>query len=187
MTRLLFAVEINGKYPQIVNSLQNKLYKSTQVIAEEIKNKVDGRPIDAQIWFGGASMRAAFSYLGYYYEKKNLLRSKLWVWKQRTKITLNIMGHYKNLVGSDIIEVALIEEKLNLLSEAHAHYEAFIADCQEDFKWFIENTKEVPMKEECEVFKVLLLAYEGINRVTNTTQISNIDLLRQILNRTEEN
>ncbi len=186
LTRLLFAIEINGNYPQIADFLQHLLYKSTEVIAEEIKNKTGKSPINAQVWFGGAEMRAAFSYLGYYYEKKNLLNAKLWVWKQRTKITVNIMEHYKNLVGSDVLEVALLEEKLNLLSEAQAHYEAFIAYCQEDFKWFIENTKEVPIEEEYEVFKILLLAYEGIDRVTKVSQINNIELIKQMLSRTKE-
>jgi hypothetical protein len=187
LTRLLFAVSLSGKHSDLERIIQHKLHQSTRTISDEINTKSNGYPlnsINAQVWLCGAGMRAGYTYLLHYYKIKGLVKEQLFVARMKTTITLSIMGHYKDMVGPDMIAVAELEEKINSAEVALDHYKAVIADFEDETEFFMENPEEAPNDAEREILSSLLKSYQNVDRLENTDRFEmNINQLNTILNR----
>lgn len=186
LTRLLFAISINGRYSNLENRIADKLNLSVEDIANEISIKADGYPttsINAQVWIFGASMRVRFSYLKYYYLMIDNTKYQLLVHRNITSITLSIMSHYKNIVGPDMVELAEIEEKLGLLQEALAHYNAIILDFEPELENYEDLVDLELHAEERQILVSLKTACKNYDRI-NKSDIyqTQLNLIERILN-----
>lgn len=168
LVRLLFAIALNGNLKDLETIVRKKVINSTSEIAEEIRIKADGypqKPINGLVWMCGASMRVAFDYLVYYYKKIGMLENQIYVQKMKTIITLNIMGHYKNLVGPDMIKIATLEEEKGLIEDAISRYNAIILDFECELEYFYDESDAQLNEEDVFTLDSLLKSYKNINRL----------------------
>ena len=171
LPRLLFALELNGKYMAVEQLLCDKLFQYTETIVDEIREKANGYPaksMNGGVWLAAMEMRSGFYYLSYYYKKNAFIEAQLWVEKMRTSITLSIMGHYKEEVGPDMITVADIEEQLGLREEALSHYKAVVADFDNELPFYIDNLGEDLEESDTKILRSLLSSYQGVDRINGT-------------------
>ncbi len=173
LTRLLFALEANGKRDEVKSVVAVRLWNATGDIAGEIQEKANGyplNPISGAVWFAGSAMRNALHFLSFYCEKNNRQDVQLWIERNRTRTTLSIMAHYKAIVGPDMIRVAELQEKMELPDDAVANYEAVIADFKDEIAYIIEDKEagQPPVDEEIVILTSLLKSYKGVNRIRHT-------------------
>ncbi len=87
-------------------------------------------------------------------------------------------GHYRHLVGPDMLESAQIKEQLGDTDAALSFYKAVDADFKNELSWFA-NTPEAGLNEEDVVtLESLKKAWESIDRLSQTDQYS--ELCKQI-------
>lgn len=185
LIKLLFALRQNQYLTELKKYVSDKLLKSSKEIAEEISDKSNNYPqnsINAKVWIDGSIMRTHYLLLIDYFELEGNKNSQVWVQHMKTIITLSIMGHYKNEVGPDMIKAAQLEEELSNKEKALNHYEAVIADFEEELKYFLENIDVIPDENDIVILKSLSEAYEGAKRINKSQNFNeNLSQINRIL------
>lgn len=120
----------------------------------------------------GAGVRAALNLLLYYYKQKQNAEPQLEAAYYRTRITLSIMGHYKNLVGPDMLETAHLFEKQGDLKRAKGFFEAVKNDFERELDWFMDSPEVGADEDERIILKSLKEAYENIDRINSTNDFA---------------
>lgn len=171
MVRLVLALDINGSKEEIKEKVLDKLLDSMSAISELIRKESAGyprKPMNALVWTEGAGMRSGMAALAYYFKEKDDTDHLHFAIMKRTGITLAIMGHYKHLVGPDMIEAGLIKEKLGENDTAIGFYEAVRDDFAQEIDWFVATPEAGPNEEDVITLESLKKAYLALDRLKGT-------------------
>ncbi|NDV79197.1 hypothetical protein [Dysgonomonas sp. 511] len=179
LIRLILVLDINGEHEELRLQVVDKLFEAIPDVVSKIREESNGypqRPVNALVWAEGTGFRASFNALIYYYRQKedadnNTLHFLI---MNRTQITLAIMGHYKNLVGPDMLESAQIKEQLGQIDAALSFYKAVEADFKNELGWFIESPETGPSEEDVVTLESLKSALQAIDRLSNTDNYSEV-------------
>lgn len=177
MVRLILALDINGEHHELKLHIGDKLFDAIPDIVKNLREQSKGypqNPINALVWSEGAGFRSCLNALIYYYRLKeddNILHFLI---MNRTQITLSIMGHYKNLVGPDMIESAKMKERLGDINAALSFYKAVEADFKNELTWFIHSPETGPNDEDVVTLESLKEALISIDRLSNTNEYSSV-------------
>jgi len=179
LVRAIFALDINGEYDKIRLDIVDKLFEAVPEIVKNIKDHAQGyprTPINALVWSEAAGYRSSLNALIYYYKLKEDTDTLHFLIMNRTQITLAIMGHYKHLVGPDMLEAARMKEQLGDNDAALSFYKAVDSDFRSELGWF-ENTPEAgPNEEDVVTLESLKTALQGIDRISGTNDYSAVCL-----------
>lgn len=173
MVRLVFALDINGGYEEIKDKVLDKLLDSMSGITDNIRKEAPDyprKPMNALVWVEAAGMRSAMGALAYYFEQKDDIDHRHFAVMKRTGITLSIMGHYRHLVGPDMIEAAEIKELLDEPETAIGFYEAVVGDFTNEVEWFRETPEVGPGEEDVISLESLKKAYMAIDRLKGANE-----------------
>lgn len=169
LARLIIALDINGNYEEIRKIVAAAILEPMPQIVDNIQEQSKNYPKGAMntlVWAEGAGMRAALNGLVYYYSRKeNVTETLHFVTMLRTQITLAVMGHYKHIVGPDMIEAARIKEKIGDNESALSFYGAVDADFKSEFNWFLQNPEMGASEEEAISLHSLKEALTSIDRL----------------------
>jgi len=188
MVRLILALDINGRHEELRLYVVDKLFDSIPDIVKNIKEQAKGyprNPINALVWSEGAGFRSGLNALIYYYKLKDDDSDTLhFLIMNRTQITLSIMGHYKNLVGPDMIESAKMKERLGDTDAALSFYKAIEADFKNELTWFIHSPETGPNEEDVITLESLKEALKAIDRLSNRNEyLSVCEQIDEVLSR----
>lgn len=178
LVRLIFALDINGNYDDLRTMVAESILNPIPEIVKTIQIESRGYPrnsINALVWNEGAGVRNVLNALIYYYKLKEDSFDELhYATMLRTQITLAIMGHYKNLVGPDMIEAAKIKEQMGETEAALAFYRAIETDFKTELKWFVESPESGPSEDDVIILGSLKEALVSIDRLTGSEEYFNV-------------
>ncbi len=177
LVRLIFALDVNGNYDNLRLQVDDKLFEVIPDIVKNIKEQSAGyprNPMNALVWAEGAGFRSSLNALIYYYRLKENIDTLHFLIMNRTQITLSIMGHYRNLVGPDMLESADIKEKLGQTDAALSFYKAIQGDFKNELKWFLDTPEAGPNEEDVISLESLKKALQSIDRLSGTNEYTEI-------------
>lgn len=177
LVRLIFTLDINGECDDKRQYVSDKLFDIIPDIVKNIKEQAKGYPrtsINALVWAEGAGMRSSLNALIYYYKLKDNTEALHFLIMNRTQITLAIMGHYKNIVGPDMIEAAKIKERMGDADAAISFYKAVDADFRNELSWFTSTPEAGPNEEDVVILESLKEALTAIDRLSETDEYSSV-------------
>lgn len=177
LVRLIFALDVNGEHEDKKLYISDKLFDIIPDIVNNLKEQAKGYPrtsINALVWVEGAGMRSSLNALIYYYRLKDNAEALHFLIMNRTQITLAIMGHYKNIVGPDMIEAARIKERMGNTDAAISFYKAVDADFRNELNWFTSTPEAGPNEEDVVILESLKEALTAIDRLSETDEYSSI-------------
>lgn len=188
MVRLVFALDVNGNYDNLRLQVGDKLFDVIPDIVQNVKEQSKGyprNPMNALVWSEGAGFRSSLNALIYYYRLKEDNTDTLhFLIMNRTQITLSIMGHYRHLVGPDMIESAKIKEQLGNTEAALSFYRAVEADFKSELQWFVDTPEAGPNEEDVVSLESLKQALLAIDRLSGTDQYSRLcEQIDEVLSR----
>ncbi|WP_165044176.1 hypothetical protein [Dysgonomonas sp. ZJ709] len=187
LVKLLYALDINGEYDDVSLKVIDKLFLSLEDIVANVQKEANDypeNPIGALVWMEAAGIRSAFTNYAYYYKLKEEAQRQLDVTLMKTKITLAIMGHYKNMVGPDMIESAQLMEQVGNTETAMALYAAVKSDFENVLDWFMDNPQTGANQEDIITLESLRAAYQALDRLNNSDEYSQeYPLIDEILRR----
>src|ERR1043165_5380249 len=152
-------------------------------LTEIIRKYVEGNNIVMKIWEPSRIIQGWCNFLAEYYHEKVDDQQKLNALYLRGKITVTIMGHYKNLVGQCMNDVGKQLERMNKQEEALKWYDPVIADLAEveTYTW---DSWQLEDEENRETLNALLYAYRACDRIrVQRKYIQNIAHIEKILTR----
>ncbi|MDU1890243.1 MAG: hypothetical protein E6767_06095 [Dysgonomonas sp.] len=173
LVRLMMALEINGNYDEASGKVERKILDSLPELVKAIQSESNGyprQPISALVWMEGAGLRAVLNGLAYYYEKKEDIDHLHLAVILRTQITLAIMGHYKNIVGPDMVEAAKVKERIGQTEAALAFYNAVKKDFIGEFNYFRSNPELGINEDDIVIFQSLKNALLAIDRLNSNDE-----------------
>ena len=177
LVRLIFALDVNGNHDDLRLQVGDKLFDVIPDIVKNIKEQSKGyprNPMNALVWSEGAGFRSSLNALIYYYKLKDNTDTLHFLIMNRTQITLSIMGHYRHLVGPDMIESAKIKEKLGDTDAALSFYKAVEADFKGELRWFMDTPEAGPNEEDVVSLESLKQALESIDRLSGANQYTEL-------------
>jgi len=175
LVRLIFALDVNGNHDNIRLQVGDKLFDIIPDVVGNIKEQSKGyprNPMNALVWSEGAGVRSSLNALIYYYRLKDNTDTLHFLIMNRTQITLSIMGHYKHLVGPDMLESAQIKEQLGDADAALSFYKAIDADFKNELNWFVDTPEVGPNEEDVVTLESLEKAWMAIDRLSGADQYS---------------
>ncbi|WP_255495140.1 hypothetical protein [Dysgonomonas sp. 521] len=176
MERLVFALDINGNYEEIRESVVYRLFEEIPDIVEKIQKETTGYPtvrrVADEIIKEAAAMRASLNNLVVYYQIKEDTEALHFAIVMRTKLTLAIMSNYKNVVGHDMIEAAKIKETVGDTEAALVFYNAAKENLKGELHWFIESPEMGANEDDQVILSSLKEAYLSIDRLKGTSEFT---------------
>lgn len=187
VVRLVISLDINGNYEEIKEKALDTLLEAMPAITDTIRKESPGysrKPMNALLWTEGVGMRGAMSALAYYFRQKEDTDHLHFTIMKRTGITLGIIGHYKHIVGPDMIEAAQIKEKLGENEAAIGFYEAVRDDFGKEIDWFVATPEAGPNEEDVTTLQSLKEAYISLDRLKESNEYGEkVALIDEILSR----
>ncbi|MDR1883159.1 MAG: hypothetical protein LBR26_10335 [Prevotella sp.] len=177
LVRLVFALDMNGnyEYPRLV--LVDRLFDVIPGMVEQIRKESDGYParrIDDAILMEGAALRTSLMSLIYYYRQKDDTDALHFLIVMRSKITLAIMGGYKNILGHDMIESAQIKEKTGEKEAALSFYNLVKENLKGELHWFVESPETGANEDDAVMLRALKEAYISIDRLKDSSEFEKV-------------
>ncbi len=167
--RILLVLNDYSKAPEIEKLISLTLLECIRdgaVYIEDNSNNYPQNPVSAKIWMDGVGLRTRADDLSEYYKKVKDDHNTLETIYLRGKFTNIIMNHYPNLVGPDMIAIALQHEKMGNFEKAKQFFTPVVLDftslVQGVEKRLDEN--EV-MDEDFPITESLIQALEGLKRL----------------------
>ncbi|WP_029906625.1 hypothetical protein [Prevotella sp. 10(H)] len=191
LVRLLFALDINGNYEETRLVIADKLFDSLPDMVEQIQKEATGYPmtrrVDELTISEAVGLRASLINLIYYYRLKDDIEALHFVTILRSKITLAILGNYKNVVGHDMIESAQIKEKVGETDTALTFYNLVKDNLKGELHWFIESPEMGANEDDTVMLKALREAFSSIDRLKSTADFEReCAIIDEILSREYE-
>lgn len=187
LVRLIFALDINGAQDEVLKKVADPIFDSLPVLIEQIQKETFGYParmVDNYILSEAALVRAALMNLIYYYRARQDTDALHFVTVMRTTITLAIMRNYKDIVGHDMVETAVIKEKVGETEAALTFYNGARDNLKNELQWFVESPEMGPNEDDIVVLKSLKEAYMSIDRLNNTDEYTKVcSLIDEVLTR----
>ncbi len=171
LIRLVFALDINGNCEEAKEAILQKLFDSFPELVEKIQVEAQGYPmrrIHDTIIAEAAGIRVALNMLTLYFQKKEDIDGLHFAVVLRTKITLSVLGNYKNVVGHDMIETAKVKERVGETAAALGFYNAAIENLKNELHWFVESPEMGPGEEDTIMLQSLKEAYQSVDRLNGT-------------------
>lgn len=177
LARLIMALDINGNYEEILHNVETKVLMAVPDVVRKIQTEAAGyprKPISALVWAEGAAIRAALNGLAYYYKEKEDSEHLHFAVMLRTQVTLAIMGHYKNIVGPDMIDAAQVKEKIGETDAALSFYNAVKKDFIGELNYFRSNPELGINEDDIIIFQSLKSALVAIDRLCDNNEHNEI-------------
>lgn len=167
--RILLVLQDFSKAPEIEKVVSLTLLECIRdgaVYIAENSNNYPQNSINGKIWMDGAGLRAQADELSKYFENKEDDQNTLETVFLRAKLTNTIMSHYPNLVGPDMIAVALQFEKMGNMEKA----KQFLNPVVLDFTRLVQNVEKglneyEVIDEDFTIIESLIQALEGLKRL----------------------
>ncbi|MBK5719615.1 hypothetical protein JGH11_01890 [Dysgonomonas sp. Marseille-P4677] len=186
LIRLIFALDINDNYEEVRLAIADKLFDIIPDMVEIIQKETGGR-IDESTLNRGAMLRTSLMNLIYYYHQKDDIEALHFVIIMRSKITLAIMGNYKNVLGHDMIESAKIKEKIGDTGAALGFYNLVKDRLKGELHWFVESPEMGANEEDTVMLQSLKEAFASIDRLNKTSEFEKAcTIIDEILSREYE-
>lgn len=167
--RILLVLYDYSKEPEIEKLVALTLLECIRdgaVYIEENSNNYPQNSINGKIWFDGAGLRTRANELSEYFRNKEDDQNTLEAVFLRAKLTNSIMCHYPNLVGPDMIAVALQFEKMGNIEKAKKFLNPVVLDFTSLVKDIDERLSENDvMNEDFSITESLIRALEGLKRL----------------------
>jgi hypothetical protein len=167
--RILLVLQDFSEAPEIEKLVSLTLLECIRdgaVYIAENSNNYPQNSINGKIWMDGAGLRTRADDLSEYFENKEDAQNTLETIFLRAKLTNLIMSHYPNLVGPDMIAVALQFEKMGDLEKARQFHNSVVLD----FTSLVQDIEErlyenEIIDEDLPITESLILALEGLKRL----------------------
>lgn len=173
LVKLIFALNINGSYDEINNTVGNKLLNELPLFIEKVQDEAVGYPmrkVHDVILNEAASTRALLISLILCYRETDDIESLHATVMMRTKLTLAIMGRQKHVLGFDMIETAKVKELIGEQDAALSFYNAARDNLKDELQWFVESPEMGPDEDDIVMLQALKEAYLSIDRLNNVTE-----------------
>lgn len=172
LVKLIFSLDINDEREEARAYVGERLFDSiiprlTEAIKEEAKN-YPKNAINPLIWGEGVEVRSALNALIFYYKLKDNTDALHFLIMNRTKVTLAVMSHYKDIVGPDIIESARVKEQMGDTETALSLYRIIESDFLKELSWFHSSPESSPSDEDIIILKSLKEALISIDRLSGS-------------------
>jgi hypothetical protein len=181
--RILLILQDFAKAPEVEKLVSLTLLECIKDGAAHIGKKTNSYPhnsINGKIWMDGAGLRKLTDELSEYFESKEDDQNTLETVFLRAKLTNTIMSHYPNLVGPDMIAVALQLEKMGDLDKAKQFLNPVVLDFTSLVIEVEEGLEENGIvDEDFPITESLIQALEGLKRLGE-------DINEETLNRSKE-
>lgn len=167
--RILLVLQAYSKASEIEKLVSLTLLECIRDGANHIEENANNYPqnsINGEIWMDGAGLRTRADELSKYFKDKEDDQNTLETVFLKAKLTNTIMNHYPNLVGPDMIAVALQFEKMGNLEKAKQFLNAVVSD----FTILVQSVEEGinendAMDEDFPITESLIQALEGLKRI----------------------
>ncbi len=172
LIRLVFALDINGNYESLRLQVVDRLFESIPSVVDIIQEEGRGYParkVHEVLISEAVDLRNSLQSLSYYYTQKDDADALHFAVVMRLKISLTIMGNYKNVIGHDMIEAAKAKEKIGEREAALGFYNAARENLKNELHWFIESPEMGPNEEDRVMLQSLQEAYLSIDRLNATS------------------
>jgi len=167
--RILLVLYDYSKEPEIEKLVALTLLECIRdgaVYIEENSNNYPQNSINGKTWFDGAGLRTRADELSEYFRSKEDDPNTLETVFLRAKLTNTIMSHYPNLVGPDMIAVALQFEKMGNIEKAKKFLNPVVLDFTSLVKDIEERLSENDvMNEDFPITESLIRALESLKRL----------------------
>ena len=169
--RIILVLDDCGKEPEterLVALTSLECVRDGAIYIGENANDYPQNSINAKVWMDGAGLRTRANELSNYFNSKNDNQNTLEALFLKAKITNTVMNHYPNMVGPDMIAVALQLEKMGNIENAKQFLEPVVMD----FTGFVREIEEGlanpevrVSEEEVAITESLVNALEGLKRL----------------------
>lgn len=187
LIRLIFALDINENHEEVKETVINRIFDFIPSMVEKLQSDAQGYPmrrVDELVITEAASIRMSLNTLIYYFRQKRDLEGLHFAIAMRTKLTLSIMGNYKNVVAHDMIESAKVKEQVGEIEAALVFYNAARENLKNELHWFVESPEMGPNEDDVTMLQSLKEAYLSIDRLKNTSEfVDTCSLIDEILSR----
>ncbi len=185
--RILLVLQDYGKAPEIEKLVSLTLLECIRdgaVYIGEHSNGYPQNPVNGKIWMDGVGLRTQADDLSKYFKNKEDDRNTLEAVFLKAKLTNTIMSHYPNLVGPDMIAVALQLEKTRNLQSAKRFFYLVVLDftglVQEVGQKIDEN---IVKDEDLSITESLIHALEGLKRLGEAIHEDTLHKSKEVLER----
>ncbi|TYA74724.1 hypothetical protein [Seonamhaeicola marinus] len=183
--RILLVLQDYSKAPEIEKLVSFTLLECIRdgaIYIEENSNNYPQNSINGKIWIDGAGLRIRADELSEYFKSKEDDQNTLETVFLRAKLTNTIMSHYPNLVGPDMIAVALQFEKMGNLDKA----KQFLTPVVQDFTSLVQDVEEgidenEVMDEDFPITESLIQALEGLKRLGENINEDTLNKSKEVL------
>lgn len=187
LVKLIFALNINGKYDAASKVIEDKLFEEFPYFIEKIQNQAVGYPMrrmHESVLSEAATIRMSLTQLIYLFHETGNMESLHSAIMMRTKITLAIMGNHKHILGHDMIETARIKELIGDSDAALNFYNATRDNLKGELHWFMESPDMGPNEDDVIMLQALKESYLSIDRLKKVSESDKVcELIDEILSR----
>ncbi len=178
LIRLFLEYSDTQPLTDFADNLLDYLLKNTATVAKKLLQDAGNypeTPINGGTWMNGATLRNMMAFLLNYLEKHESAHEQLLVQFHKTRVTLAIMGHYKQEVGPDMIATAGLYIADGKPDAALNCYQAVINDFEEEIEnylaYFDENEFEFGDTDQV-ILSSLRQAYLGTQKLQPESDFS---------------